>query len=113
MRYIILCFLTIWVTACSAKDDNYYISHPKALQSALDNCPAVSPRLVECHELEQIATRMNTYAFAIQTNPKAFGVNILNLQEEIANQQRMLLQYPNDEELQKILIQTKKFSMKN
>ena len=108
MRYFIVCFLACWMTACSAKDENYYSTHPEALQSALDACPAKSPKYLDCQTLEKLASRLNGYAYEVRTNPRAFGVEILNLQEEIAQQQARLDKSPKDQMLERELASNQK-----
>lgn len=108
MRYFIVCFMAFWMTACSAKDENYYSTHPQALQSALDACPAKSPKHIDCQVLEELASRLNGYAYEVRTNPRAFGVEVLNLQEEIAQQKARLDKSPEDQMLKSKLASNQK-----
>ncbi len=90
LRYFTILCLSFWVVSCSAHDEHYYLTHPKALQLALDQCPSTSPGTLTCQELEQLARRINVYAFEVKTNPQAFGEKILHLQETIAKQEQKM-----------------------
>lgn len=81
-KYIILIGILL-LTACSKKDAQYYFEHPKALQTALHQCPSTTTEL-SCSELQELAEEFNKLAFILRSNPQAFGLRIIKIQNEIA-----------------------------
>ncbi|CEG60662.1 hypothetical protein [Legionella micdadei] len=101
-----MAFIPLVLVACSTQDEQYYRTHPQALQEAIKNCPAEQPSRLKCEELAGIATSVNKLAFQLQANPQAFGKKILSLQETLATQQATLKANPNQPELRETVKKT-------
>lgn len=107
VRHTLILFLSLWVAACSAHDEQYYATHPKALQKAINKCPSESVKHLSCNKLEQIATRMNRYAFDLRISPQEFGKKIIALQETIAKQETELENSQDKRALEEAINQNK------
>lgn len=103
-KHVAVIAIILGLTACSVKNERYYLSHPQELQKALKVCPTRMSQELNCQQLEQIGNRMNRLAYQLQLNPQAFGNKILILQQVIANQ-RAELKKSLDKELQVSLAQ--------
>lgn len=89
------------LTSCQLKkDEQFYLAHPKELQSALKSCPTDQPVNLSCSELEQIGSRMNSLAYQLQLSPQKFGNSILALQQKIAAQKIELKEAGTNADLQ-------------
>jgi len=98
-KYLVVILLTLGLTACQTKNEQYYLTHLQELQKAVKSCPSQQPQGMTCEQLQQIAKRMNELAFQLQLGPQGFGTNILNLQRTIVKQQLELKQNNNNTEL--------------
>jgi hypothetical protein len=85
-KYLVIIFITLGLTACSEKNEQYYRSNPKELQKAMRGCPKVQPEGMNCKQIENLGNRMNTLAYQLQFNPQEFGNKILDIQQTIAKQ---------------------------
>lgn len=83
MKYIVLATMSLWIVACSAHDENYYLSNPLTLQQALNKCPGQQGQL-SCDQLKILALRVNEFAYQLRMDPQNFGKQILGLQETLA-----------------------------
>ena len=86
-KYMLLMVASLWAVACSAHNEHYYRTHPKALQAAIQQCPAKSPSPLSCAQLKDIALRVNELAYQLRLDPQGYGQKILVLQEIIARQE--------------------------
>lgn len=102
-RVFCVLLTAIWVTACSAHDEQYYRIHPDALKQALQKCPQQSPEKISCDELHEASMRLTSLAFQLRTSPQHFGQEILKLQEIIAKQKKALQDSPEQRDLEKSL----------
>ena len=102
MKYVgfLLMFL---VSACSVQDERYYIEHPKAMQNALDSCPARAPESIGCDKLHDLANKMSILAMHLRESPQDFGKQILALQESIAKNSADLTKNSAQPKLQALL----------
>lgn len=100
MKYLFLVFGLMGLTACQAKDGQYYRTHPKELQSALKACPEKKPDGISCEQLNDIGQRVNGLAYQLQANPQAFGSKILALQQQIAQINTQIKKDKSNSELQ-------------
>src|SRR5689334_4995987 len=82
MRILGFGLMILLLTSCQNKDANYYRFHPKALQTALQQCPQQSTA-VSCDTLNHIADEVNQLAYALHQNPQEFGNQILALQNQM------------------------------
>lgn len=100
--------LSCMLIGCVAQNEQYYRTHPKILQEAMQNCPARAPsKNVSCIQAEVIAKEIAAQIAQLQDNPQAFGQKILKLQETLDQQTLSLRANPNVSEL-KIIIDTNK-----
>ena len=102
-RIFCIFFTAIWFTACSAHDEQYYRSHPGAIKQALQKCPQQSPKKISCDELHKVSMRLTALAFQLRTGPQHFGQEILKLQQTIAKQKKILLENPEQRDMEKSL----------
>jgi len=107
IKYIILGVSSLWMTACSAHDEQYYRLHPKLLQQALQTCPEKQSANISCEQLKDIALRVNEFAYQLQIDPQGYGKKIILLQQIIAKQESTLKTTPNQQELQTSLNENK------
>jgi hypothetical protein len=91
------------IAACSAHDEQYYATHPKKLQQAIDRCPSEPPQQLSCEQLAQLVLRINDYALDVRMHPQSFGKKILSLQETIAKQESDVKRSPKDDDLRQAL----------
>lgn len=100
IKYFFIALIPLVFVACSTQEnEQYYRTHPQALQDAIKKCPAQKPSGFSCDQLAGIATSVNELAFQLQVNPQTFGKKILALQETLASQQANLKTNPNQPEL--------------
>lgn len=99
-KYLVILFITLGLTACSEKNEQYYRSNPNELQTAMKGCPTVQPEGMNCKQIEALANRMNTLAYELQFNPQEFGNKILDIQQKIAKQKLDLAIDGKNEKLQ-------------
>jgi hypothetical protein len=99
-KMFLLSFLLI-LTACAAKDRNYYKLHPKELQKVLAECPNKQSSTVSCNELAAIAVKTRKLAYDLQIDPQGFGKQILSMQETLAKQKESLKLHPEQPDLEK------------
>ena len=97
--------LLISLTACSPQSEKNYASNPKALQTAIKQCPEKSPKKVSCEQLSEVASRINQLAYKLRADQQAYGKEILALQETITTQRSTLQENPKLASLQKDLRQ--------
>lgn len=107
-KYLVVTLIVLGLTSCSAKDEQYYRTHPKVLQQAMKDCPKKQPAGLSCQQIEKIAVQMNTLAYQLQYNPQGFGATILKLQETIASQQTQLTKNKANSEMHVDLEKNKK-----
>jgi hypothetical protein len=95
MKY---CYLacTLLLAACSSQNENYFQTHPLALQNALQQCPEKHPSQLSCEKLESIGKTINELAYQLQVSPQGFGKKILALQETMARQKADLALKKNE-----------------
>ena len=105
-KYFVMALITLGLVSCAAKDEHYYLSHPKELQQALKSCPYKQPQGLNCDELQKLGEQMNNLAYQLQSSPQGFGSKILSLQELIAKQE-MQLNQNSDTEISTSLAQKK------
>jgi len=83
-----LCLMSVTMSACAEKqDEQYFMSHPDALQSALASCPGHSPEAISCAALHSLATDMQSAVMTLQQNPQELGMKIIALQNKLATSQ--------------------------
>ena len=100
IKYLFIACVPLLLAACSAqKNEQYYRTHPQALQEAIKSCPAQQPAKINCQQLTDIAMDVNELAYQLQANPQAFGKKILALQETLASQHASLKTNPDQLEL--------------
>ncbi len=87
---MLLIIMALGLISCSKKDENYYLTHPDALQKALEQCQKQTSITPSCQQLETTGKKMNDLARQLQTNPQAFGIKIVKLQHTILSQQEMI-----------------------
>lgn len=107
-KYLVVTLIVLGLTSCSAKDEQYYRTHPKVLQQAMKDCPNKQPSGLSCQQIEKVAVQMNTLAYQLQYNPQGFGAAILKLQQTIASQQIELTKSNANNELHLDLNKNKK-----
>lgn len=90
MRYIIVLFVALLVSSCSKHNDRWYLSHPAALQEALEACPERAPRDLSCQQLNELGVVINQYAEQLQANPQAFGQKIIAMQSDISRLEQQM-----------------------
>ncbi len=81
-----IAFITLGLTACSEKNEQYYRSNPAELQKAIKECPQTQPTGMNCEQIEQLGKRLNNLAYQLQFSPQGFGNKILAIQQAIAKQ---------------------------
>lgn len=86
MKYLFLVCLSLLLTGCETKDENYYLKNPVELEEVLKKCPTEHPPQVSCDKLAQIVM----LGHELGKNPQQFGRRILSLQETIAQQKAQL-----------------------
>lgn len=106
-KCLVTILLVLGLSSCTTKDEQYYRSHPNALQQAIRSCPTSSSQGLSCEQLETLARRMNNLAYELQRGPQQFGAKILALQEIIATQQQQLQAADTDSVLQAKIEQNK------
>jgi len=89
------------LTACQAKDDQYYRLHPQKLQAALNNCSAANAS-EQCERLRRIGFEVNQLAYKLQSQPQAFGQKIIALQVESVKLHEQYSENKNDEKKREI-----------
>jgi hypothetical protein len=104
-KYLVMTLVTLGLVSCSIKDQQYYMSHPKELQEVLKRCPKEEPPGVSCSRLSQLAEKMGSLAYQLQSSPQGFGSKILALQETIAKQE---IEAATDPTITKTLLHNKK-----
>jgi chromosome segregation ATPase len=92
MKTLFWIFLSSCLISCSIDSTQYYKSHPKELQEALQKCPTPPSPSISCEQLQQMAVRIDKLAFSLRSNPQEYGLGILSLQEKISQQESMLQQ---------------------
>lgn len=92
--------LLIGLASCTVKDEHYYRTHPKLVQTAIKECPGKQPAGISCQDLEVIAKRINELAYQLQYNPQGFGNTILKLQQDLAADKLALQKNKEDSALQ-------------
>lgn len=98
-KYWMLILMALGLNSCHAENEQYYLSHPKELQSAIKNCPNEHPKELSCKDVELLGQRLGRLGYELQANPQAFGHKILVLQQTIAQQQDQLKQNTTDQSL--------------
>lgn len=91
-KNLMLILVILGLTSCYAKDESYYRSHPKELQTAMNDCPLKKPQGLTCSQIEELGNRMHRLAYQLQSNPPGFGKVILAMQETVAKQELELKQ---------------------
>lgn len=102
-KYLLIIFITLGLVSCKEHNEPYYLSHPEALQKAIQSCPNQKPQGLNCEQINQIGQRLGTLAYQLQANPQGFGAKILFLQQSIANQQLQLSKDPANQETKNLL----------
>tara|TARA_B100000949_G_C14192359_1_gene412316 strand:+ start:645 stop:1028 length:384 start_codon:yes stop_codon:yes gene_type:complete len=90
MRLIVLITLISLITACSSHSEKWYLNHPDALKKALSECPKQTPKGLSCKQLTLLYKAVTEYAVDLQTNPQAFGQEIIALQNKISELEKQL-----------------------
>lgn len=108
IKIILLCFMSLGLVACTADDEQYYITHPKALQQAMHSCPGSSKVSISCAQLENIAKRLQRLGYQLRNNPQEYGKRILELQELVARQKASLRENMNQVELKNRLLKNQR-----
>lgn len=103
MKYLFVAGVTLLLIGCSPRNENYYQTHPQALQDAIQNCPAKQPTSLSCEQLTRLAVSMNDLVDQLRPNPQAFGRKILVLQQTIASQETELKTKTDQPELKAAL----------
>lgn len=85
-KYFVVILIALGLASCHKKNEHYYMTHSKELQSAMKACPNKQPQGLTCEQVDQIGNRMNELGRELQSNPQAFGNKIMKLQETIAQQ---------------------------
>jgi hypothetical protein len=98
-KYMLLLFIAKTALACPAKDETYYLNHPKVLQEATQACPDTPPKHLSCKEIGSIGQHMQNLAYELQDNPQQFGIRILSVQQIISEKQAALAADPNNKQL--------------
>ena len=102
MRCILLCLVVIGMASCSTHNERWYMTHPKALQKALDACPEKSLQGFSCQQLKEVGKAINQYALILQRNPQAFGQKIIAMQTKIVALQQQLNSADSKEDKKRI-----------
>ena len=81
-----ICLMAVsWpLMACTPHDATYFKQNPKALQSAIAECPNKAPKGITCDALHEIAIKVNEWVYELRMNPQGFGDSILSLQQTLA-----------------------------
>ena len=87
IKWFILPLISLGLTSCAVKDEQYYRSHPRELQHALKSCSSQKNENSSCDALQRLSERLNALAYQLQYSPQGFGAKILSLQETIAQQE--------------------------
>lgn len=74
------------ISVATAGDVTYYQLNPQKLEEALAKCPSKHPTNVTCEELTHAESLVNQLVIALQANPQAYGLSILQLQAALAEQ---------------------------
>ena len=101
LRYVLLVSISIMLTACQAKDDQYYRLHPQKLQAALNDCSSTNDSK-HCQRLRKIGFEVNQLAYKLQSQPQAFGQKIIALQVELVKLHERYSEKKNDETMKEI-----------
>jgi hypothetical protein len=107
-KYLVVILIALGLVSCNAKNEHYYLTHPKELQSALKTCPNQQPKGLNCEQIEQLGGRINNLAYQLQSNPQGFGTKILALQQTIANQTKELKNSNANQDLKTTLKQNQR-----
>ncbi len=107
-KCLVILFVILGLTSCSAKNEHYYTSHPNELQQAIKACPKRQSQGLTCEELEALANRMNKLAYQLQLSPQGFGKRIMALQETIVKEQAQLKTEDDNANLQANLTQNRR-----
>lgn len=85
-----LILMAFGLNSCQAKNEQYYLSHPKEIQGAIKKCQTTQTKDSSCKQIEILAQRLSILGYELQSNPQGFGHKILALQQTIATQQSEL-----------------------
>lgn len=102
-KFYLIAVLSFGLFGCANHDEQYYVSHPKALLKAMKHCPARSDVAISCDQLKDIALRVNQLAYDLRTDRLAYGEQILALQEKRHQYEVELAARPQDVHLQQQL----------
>lgn len=105
-KSVLLMLFVFTCTACSTHDERYYSLHPKALQSAMTQCPEHALGALSCDQLKTIALRINQLAYLLREDQQGYGKKIISLQESRDVQVKQVHDNPNQPELKKALDET-------
>ena len=100
-RLLIVGLVVTLLSACQTRDEHFYRVNPKALQEAIENCPAEQPSGLTCDQINVIVNEVNLLATELHRNRQAFGQKIIALQTELANLQLELKKSPGKAEIVK------------
>lgn len=82
---IVLCQLCLLLAACDqTRDRQYFMKHPKQIQSVLENCQANAFPTAVCQAASQAQNDLIQLSQALKSDPQAFGDKILQLQVKLS-----------------------------
>src|SRR3989338_4638683 len=87
------------LTACYARDDVYYLRNPAQLQSAMQQCQFEQSQDAACQNFNRLSGEFNRLANELRLSPQGFGLSILSLQQEMAQDKEKLSKQPTDKNL--------------
>lgn len=102
-KIYLIAVLALGLFGCTNHDEQYYVTHPKALLKAMKHCPARTDVALSCDQLKEIALRVNQLAYDLRMDQLAYGEKILALQEKRHQYEAELAARPQDVDLQKQL----------
>lgn len=105
-KSVLFMLVVVMCTACSTHDERYYALHPKALQSAMTECPERALGALSCDQLKTIALRINQLAYLLREDQQGYGKKIISLQESRDLQVKHVHDHPNQPELKQTLDET-------
>lgn len=90
-----------------ARDINWYAQHPEVVQKVIQDCPRKQPKDISCSQLQQVAMKLNDLIHLFVTDSQNYGQEILDLQQKIAQKEKIAVAKPIDEELKLSILKDK------
>lgn len=83
------------LSACQAKNEQYYRLHPDELQQALQQCMASEQSRNRCDSLWAIERDVRQLEFELKSNPQGFGQKIIRFQVRQVSLEKELQSHEN------------------